>query len=128
MADKNKMDKAKKMASKGLSEGAKRPRSSRGLTRMSINEGNRRRGQARNKYGDKGIAGNKMIKQIEDEVIDQAVIDTMLVSDYGEDAAKARTFMTPKKKTENLSGGGKVRGVGVAQRGFGKAPYSDKLI
>lgn len=128
MADKKKMAKAKKMASKGLSEGAKRPRSSRGLTRMSINEGNRRRGQARNKYGDKGIAGNEMIKQIEDEVIDQAVIDTMLVSDYGEDAAKARTFMTPKKKTENLSGGGKVRGVGTAQRGFGRATYSDKLI
>ena len=128
MADKNKMAEIKKMASKGLSKGAKRPRSSTGLRSMSNREAARRKQQAQNKYGDRGIAGYDMKKQIGDEAIDQAIIDTDLIDEYGKDAAKARTFMTPKKKTENLNGGGKVRGVGVAQRGFGKAPYSDKLI
>lgn len=128
MADKKKFAKAKKMASKGLSTGPKRPRSSRGLQSMSNREAARRKQQARNKYGDRGMAGYDMQKQIEDEAIDQAIIDTALIDEYGKDAAKARTFMTPKKKTENLSGGGPARGVGQAQRGFGRATYSDKLI
>jgi len=117
-----------KMAGKGLSTGAKRPRSSRGLTDMANKERKRRTQRAKNIYGDKGMSGYDMKEQIKKEALVQNIIDDDLIMQYGEDAAKARTFMTPQKKTENLSGGGKVRGVGVAQRGFGKAPYSDKLI
>tara|TARA_Y100001938_G_scaffold140041_1_gene207717 strand:- start:12889 stop:13254 length:366 start_codon:yes stop_codon:yes gene_type:complete len=121
MADKKKFAKAKKMSSKGLSEGPKRPRSSRGLRSMSNREAARRKQQAKNKYGDKGMAGYEMEQRIADEAIDQAIKEKNAFDYY-------EHVHVGEEEIKQMAHGGAARGVGKAQRGFGKATYSDKLI
>ena len=66
---------------------------------------------------DKVINKKTMMKR--DEAIEQAMLNpdaTEVLTDRG------------FEKIERKAGGGKVRGVGAALGGYGKGPYSDKLI
>ena len=54
--------------------------------------------------------------------------DLDLIDDYGVDAPRSRGFMTDYDRPQKKAGGGKVRGAGAALGGYGKGPYSNKLI
>lgn len=54
--------------------------------------------------------------------------DIDLLDEYGKDAPKSRGFMTDYDRPQKKAGGGRVRGAGAALGGYGKGPYSDKLI
>ena len=54
--------------------------------------------------------------------------DLALIDEYGVDAPRSRGFMTDYERTENKAEGGRVRGVGAALGGYGRATYSDELI
>ena len=63
-----------------------------------------------------------------DELFDDQMKDRDLVDEYGRDAPRSRSFMTEYDRPQKKAGGGKIRGVGAALGGYGKGPYSDKLI
>ena len=112
-----------RLKSKGMDSGLQKPRSSRELKRQSIGEAKRRDEEARRKFGDRGLAGLEEIQRVEGDTANQYVEDLELIRQYGMDAPKARTFMTPAN-AQNLRKGGKVKAKKASKpkvRGSGKA-------
>ena len=139
--EKQKLAKARaaKLRRKGMNSGSRKPLSSQMLTQKSRAEHQRRDREADREFGDRGVSGAESIVDIKDRTLDQRMTDRELIEQYGMDAPKARSFMTPennpkieklgaggmaKKKPvkKNMGGmmkynkGGKVRGSGLARR------------
>ena len=70
----------------------------------------------------------KEMKKGYDKSFGQRFKDEDLIIEYGKDAPRDRSFMSDYDRPQKKAGGGRVRGVGAALGGYGKGPYSDKLI
>ena len=139
--EKQKLAKARaaKLRKKGMNSGPRKPLSSKMLTDKSVREGIRKDKAGKRKFGDRGMSGNEEIEKVTIDAGRQMATDEELIEQYGMDAPKARSFMTPennpkieklgaggmaKKKPvkKNMGGmmkynkGGKVRGSGLARR------------
>ena len=115
-----------KLNREGMDSGPLKPRSSRMLKSKSLSEAGRRDEEAKRKFGDRGMSGYEEIKKVEGDTATQYMDDSDLIDQYGMDAPKARSFMTPKNNPEvkKLSAGGKVKAKKAIKpkvRGAGKA-------
>jgi len=115
-----------KLNREGMDSGPLKPRSSRMLKSKSLSEAGRRDEEAKRKFGDRGMSGYEEIKKVEGDTATQYMDDSDLIDQYGMDAPKARSFMTPENnpKVKKLSAGGKVKAKKASKpkvRGAGKA-------
>jgi hypothetical protein len=115
-----------KLNREGMDSGPLKPRSSSMLKRKSLSEAGRRDAEAKRKFGDRGMSGYEEIKKVEGDTATQYMDDSDLIDEYGMDAPKARSFMTPKNNPDvkKLSAGGKVKAKKASKpkvRGAGKA-------
>ncbi len=117
-----------KLNRKGMNSGPLKPRSSRMLESKSVSEAKRRDREAERKFGDRGMSGFDEIEKVKEATGTQYMDDSDLIDQYGMDAPKARSFMTPKRnpkvkklraggKAKKYNKGGKVRGCGMATQG-----------
>ena len=124
-----------------MDSGSRKPLSARELKDQSVTEAKRRDKEAERKFGDRGMSGFDEIRKVDKATAAQFATDSDLIDQYGMDAPKARSFMTPKNNPEieklgaggmakkkkpvkkNMGGmmkynkGGKVRGAGKAIKG-----------
>jgi hypothetical protein len=114
-----------KLNREGMNSGPLKPRRSRMLKSKSVSEATRRDKEAKRKFGDRGMSGFEEIEKVKANTAQQFADDSDLIDQYGMDAPKARSFMTPKNnpKVKKLSAGGKVKAKKVSKpkvRGAGK--------
>lgn len=114
-----------KLDREGMNSGSRKPLRSRMLKSKSVSEATRRDKEAERKFGDRGISGFEEIEKVKANTAQQYADDSDLIDQYGMDAPKARSFMTPKNnpKVKKLSAGGKVKAKKASKpkvRGAGK--------
>ena len=72
-----------------------------------------------------------MIGEAEARAMDQRITDADLISQYGRDAPKSRSFMTPKnnpKVEEEYNVGGRIKKKKPAKKNSGKVRGAGKVI
>lgn len=114
-----------KLDREGMNSGSRKPLRSRMLKSKSVSEATRRDKEAERKFGDRGMSGFEEIEKVKANTAQQYADDSDLIDQYGMDAPKARSFMTPKNnpKVKKLSAGGKVKAKKASKpkvRGAGK--------
>ena len=128
-----------KLNRKGMNSGPLKPRRSQMLKDKTVAERKRKFKKADREFGDRGMSGSDEIRKIKSAVDQQFGDNLDLIDQYGMDAPKARSFMTPKnnpkvkklraggmakKKKKKMMGGGMMKyskGGKVSVRGAGKA-------
>ena len=127
-----------KLNREGMNSGSLKPSSSKMLKSKSLSGATRRDKEAKRKFGDRGMSGFEEIEKVKANTAQQFGDNLDLIDQYGMDAPKARSFMTPKnnpkvkklraggmaKKKKMMGGGmmkynkgGKVRGAGKVMKG-----------
>jgi hypothetical protein len=128
LRDKNRR---KMMKRSGLTSGPKKRKSSTQLRDDLVERELAREDAAREKYGDKGMAGFESRRAEDDAALQARIPDYDLIEAYGEDAPMSRSYGTPARKNiedrmkkggkvnkkKSYSRGGKVRGAGIAKKG-----------
>ena len=126
-----------KLNRKGMNSGPLKPRRSQMLKDKTVAERKRKFKKADREFGDRGMSGSDEIRKIKSAVDQQFGDNLDLIDQYGMDAPKARSFMTPKnnpkvkklraggmaKKKKKMMGGGMMKyskGGKVSVRGAGK--------
>ena len=117
---------AAKLRRKGMDSGSRKPLSSRALERRSVQEAIRKDKAAKRKFGDRGTAGYEEIDKVAIDTGRQMDTDADLINEYGMDAPKARSFMTPENnpKIEKLGAGGMAKKKPVKKMGGGMMKYN----
>jgi hypothetical protein len=115
-----------KLNRKGMDSGSLEPRRPQMLKYKSLAERQRRGNEADREFGERGMSGLDEIRKVKDAADKQFGNDSDLIDQYGMDAPKARSFMTPENnpKVKKLSAGGKVKAKKASKpkvRGAGKA-------
>ena len=115
-----------RLRKKGMNSGPLKPRSSQMLTDKSVREGIRKHRAGKRKFGDRGTAGYEEIEKVAEDAGSQMATDEELIEQYGMDAPKARSFMTPENnpKIEKLGAGGMAKKKPVKKMGGGMMKYN----
>ena len=96
-------------------------RSSKNLFNKVVDDSLERDKKIEEKYEDRGGVGERQKEKELEKEAEEFVKDYNLVSYYGKDAPKARSFNTRRKasggKVTKMGMGGKCRGMGAATRG-----------
>jgi len=96
-------------------------RSSKNLFKKIVDDSLKRDKKIKKKYEDRGGVGEGQANKELEKERDEYHKDYNLVSYYGKDAPKARSFNTRRKasggKVKKMGMGGKCRGMGAATRG-----------
>ena len=110
MAEAEKKRRAK-LNREGMNSGPLKPRRSQMLKDKTVAERKRKYRKADREFGDRGMSGSDEIRKVKNAVDEQFGDDLDLIDQYGMDAPKARSFMTPKNnpKVKKLRAGGMAK-------------------